>query len=208
MRHARTEPALPPESFDLLTPRHLADDHAGKLEYEWQFEIMNSLPRERAIALVHYLQHVEQERALASAAAKRLQQANRELERRLRSGPGAALWCCSRVLCLVVLVFPLLALLAAPYLGALGLEAPSARGIAAALPEGWAEGAEALEAALRSRGLSPWAGASCAAPLGVSADELRKLQVEHEAMSAQLSGMQADIDDAVHKGQDMVCWKV
>merc|ERR1712039_5941 len=38
--------------------------------------------------------------------------------------------------------------------------------------------------------------------------ENKMLKSEHEVMSAQLSRLHMDIDDAVHRGQDMVCWKV
>jgi len=53
------------------------------LQYEWQFEVLNNLPREKGVALVNHLRHLEQERAKASRMATRLSGENATLRRRL-----------------------------------------------------------------------------------------------------------------------------
>jgi len=59
------------------------EDEADVLQYEWQFEVLNNLPREKGVALVNHLRHLEQERAKASRMATRLSGENAALGRRL-----------------------------------------------------------------------------------------------------------------------------
>lgn len=210
MHFSNTEPPLqrfegsPVPSGDCGRSESPTDDLTGKLEFEWQFEILNSLPRERAIALVHYLQNVEQDRSIANGMVKKLQQSNRDLERQVRRLGGGSC-CCSWFCCLGALVVPMLLLLAAPYLAAMGFgfDAPSAAGAAAGLlPEAWAE-------ALVSSGLGPWTGnSSCSAVAECPGEEFDRIKSEHMVMKVQLDRLHMDIDDAVHRGQEMVCWKV
>lgn len=61
-----------------------ATEDESELQYEWQFEILNSLPREKAIALVNHLKAAEKERAQAARLALELSKTNNELHKRLR----------------------------------------------------------------------------------------------------------------------------
>jgi hypothetical protein len=62
------------------------EDEADVLQYEWQFDLLNNLPREKGVALVNHLRHLEQERAKASRMATRLSGENAALGRRLSDG--------------------------------------------------------------------------------------------------------------------------
>jgi len=221
------------------------EDPSSKLEFEWQFEILNSLPRDRAIALVDYLRSTEQQRSQACALLKQVQQTNGELERRLRGLPGGhysgGSSCFRRVrcCCLVICLLPALVLVAATSAAAaMGILPPSVEG----LPGTWSQVYEEMGDVLSSRGLSKLVPAiggfdsassdNCARKPIIETtvremtlretttreytreefDKLKSenqaLKTEHEAMSAQLTRLHMDIDDAVHRGQDMVCWKV
>jgi len=82
-----------PELMQVLSPttaspreditEDAAVDEGDGLQYEWQFDILSSLPREKAIALVEHLRSSERERAKAIATALRLQRSNSSLERQL-----------------------------------------------------------------------------------------------------------------------------
>lgn len=63
------------------------DDHTEEevdlLQYEWQFEILNSLPHARAVALVAHLRSVELEKVKTGKSTLQLQKSNADLRRRL-----------------------------------------------------------------------------------------------------------------------------
>lgn len=61
----------------------LGEDESDKLQYEWQFEILNHMPREKAIHLVDHLRRTERERAQANLLAEQLQRSNKELQKQL-----------------------------------------------------------------------------------------------------------------------------
>jgi len=65
-----------------------AEDEGDKLQYEWQFDILSSFPRDKAIALVEHLRRSERERAKATATALRLQRTNNTLEQQLEAAIG------------------------------------------------------------------------------------------------------------------------
>merc|ERR1719210_1542241 len=69
----------PPEPLDGDSPE---DD--GQL-YEWQFDLLNNLPREKAIALVDKFRHSERERANSAAALRRVSRQNSELQQKLEA---------------------------------------------------------------------------------------------------------------------------
>lgn len=209
-------------------------DTADKLEFEWQFEIMNNLPRERAIALVHYLRDVEHQRNEAILGAKQLQQKNRDLQRRLRETgvnpggvhpggvhPGGAKTltgrCCSPPFLFAMFVFPVLLALGAPYLAAIGVGTPN---IVDSVPDTWSDVYDGVRGTVLS-----WAGCpinnrettvremtlretTTKEPVDKFRQECDRLKEEHGLMHVQLQRLHADIDDAVHRGQDTVCWKV
>lgn len=79
-----------------------SSEEADKLCYEWQFEILNSLPREKALDLVNHLRRSERDKAQATALALRLHRTNSELEEKLRKTQGAGLQqgVCTRRCCL------------------------------------------------------------------------------------------------------------
>jgi len=60
-----------------------AEEEADLLQYEWQFEILNSLPHARAVALVDHMRGVELERTKAANSTLQLQKTNTDLCRRL-----------------------------------------------------------------------------------------------------------------------------
>jgi len=240
------------------------------LQYEWQFEILNSLPRERAVALVDHLRRTERERIKASSMAQRLQRTNGELERALQvttdklretdpagleavlaagalsssSKPRRAGCFCRIIHGLTVLAVVLVAGLGlAVATGVLPMDAlhQARRGWTRLMSDDWAPPVAApnREAAPSTTSPGPPAllGDARQAPLIESGVEtagdgkvrettvremtLRetttreydpanyaRLVREHEQMEAQLQRLWMDIDDAVHKGQEMVCWKV
>lgn len=99
------------ENVDIATPTvtdQTSESGFDALQYEWQFEIMNNLPRDRAIALVAYLRSAEKERSQAAELARKLQQSNGELEKRLLNQEkcsSAKTRRCCWPLCRVTLLF-------------------------------------------------------------------------------------------------------
>lgn len=274
-----------------------------KMEFEWQFEIMNSLPRDRAIALVNYLRRNEQERAKACSFSKQLQRTNSELERRLRTMLGGAKdrapgrrrccctpcwWCCrllGRGVCrllscaLAAVALPALALAAVALATWAGIALPAPGelvGVAVTVyndavaggswpqvnaptniatwpeiyngagqvgyrgwevlqdPRTWARiyygagklgqrGFELLEqgaTGVCARGGWLQSGGTMrettvremtlreTTTREYNPEEVERLKSEHEVMAGQLEKLHFDIDDAIHRGQEMVCWRV
>jgi len=203
-----------------------SSEEAEKLCYEWQFEILNSLPREKGLELVDHLRRTEREKAQAKALALRLHRANVELEQKLREAAAPEgqspssrscrcylLWGCALF---VVSVFVLgLGLVA----GAL-LPKEAFGDLAAATPKFPSEACQSnLESVLLQGGADP-AGEKLTdgsrmqeSTLGeTSAKEcnatVEALQDENQQMRGQLQSLWKDIKQAVDRGQDMVCWKV
>eukprot|EP00933_Yihiella_yeosuensis_P042983 TRINITY_DN37667_c0_g1_i1.p1 TRINITY_DN37667_c0_g1~~TRINITY_DN37667_c0_g1_i1.p1 ORF type:complete len:354 (+),score=45.79 TRINITY_DN37667_c0_g1_i1:36-1064(+) len=248
-------------------------------EYDWQTEILNSLPSEKARALVDHIRKAEQERAESARLALELSTTNNELYKRLRGkvtqGQQDANRCCgTRTL---LSVFSLLAVVLAVFLsgsvpsevarqqllhgidlvrGVLdGEKHPnlndSTRGSqpndaskirkmqsTVSLGPGPAEesmdqlqafnsGGDRSQSSSREVGRSSRTGSKVELKDGkvrettvremtmretttreYDAKVLSQLQSENLQMKLQLERLWLDIDDAVHKGQDMVCWKV
>jgi len=58
----------------------LSTDELDGLHYDWQFELLNGLPRDKALALVKLIKNSEHEKVQATALAAKLQREVRELE--------------------------------------------------------------------------------------------------------------------------------
>lgn len=74
--------ALPPREADGLLPDGCAQEE-DEDEYSWRFDLLNALPREKALAFADALRRSEQQRVEASERAAELQQELRGLELRL-----------------------------------------------------------------------------------------------------------------------------
>mmetsp|Transcript_25792 Transcript_25792/g.54758 ORF Transcript_25792/g.54758 Transcript_25792/m.54758 type:complete len:386 (-) Transcript_25792:57-1214(-) len=191
------------------------EDFEGCLD-EWLLELVNHLPRERVIALEQYIRSLEKEKMTATASLKKARQSNLELQQERRHGR-----CSLGMWLLALLAVPLLFLLASPYLNALELPSPTLASLAA-------RSEEALNGAL-SGGVVGLCEALTSSPLGdlrnappsiaslvadseygscPQMEEVTRLKSEHGMMKQQLDRLHMDIDDAISKGQDMVCWKV
>lgn len=220
-----------------------ATEDESELQYEWQFEILNSLPREKAIALVNHLKAAEKERAQAARLALELSKTNNELHRRLR---GQVLTSQGRSRCiprwfvapLSLLVLPLAAMClpAKPFLDAKQL---ILRGLDYVRDKLADEGetrspvSTAASTAASTEISDSFRGSSRSGESRVDFKDgkvrettvremmlretttreydpkvMEQLQSENLQMKLQLERLWLDIDDAVHKGQDTVCWKV
>eukprot|EP00931_Biecheleriopsis_adriatica_P046290 TRINITY_DN2656_c0_g1_i1.p1 TRINITY_DN2656_c0_g1~~TRINITY_DN2656_c0_g1_i1.p1 ORF type:complete len:354 (+),score=88.02 TRINITY_DN2656_c0_g1_i1:36-1064(+) len=220
------------------------------VQYEWQFEILNNLPRDTAIALVDHLKATERERAKASKYAVELSRSNKELYRQLRrkdSKTSASRgWpCCFFALAGAV---ALIAVTLACYPQILRQHVLQGLDVARALlssseGEPQAQGVvltpSSSEAgqlqSLSSRGFQQGDRESSMSTSSSVVDTkdgkikettvremmlretttreydpkvVQQLQTENLQMKLQLERLWLDIDDAVHKGQDTVCWKL
>lgn len=203
----------------------IQDDDQDRFEYEWQFEILNSLPRERALGLVAYLQRTEQERAKACSVANQLHLANCELQQQLQDIRHVRhtqdKFCCRRIrqCCRRGCAFAaLLALVVA-------VAALASENVWSSIYENTGNVSEGLRLLPSHAGVNVQ---SLVCPQGpglrqttvkemtiretttreYSKEEFENLVSEHEVLSEQFARLNSDISSAVHNGQDMVCWKV
>lgn len=249
----------PPIRLDKVTRRIAPipnEDDREKTEFEWQFEIMNGLPRERAIALVEYIRRSEKERHEACSQASQLRRSNAELEQRLQeltkvktprtpparqlseSGVATRLRRVRRCCCwclwkgFFVLLVLSVGVLALAFAAAHNFELPPLPAeVQQFAGERWPavyEGAGELGQMVQSRlgiDLRDVRDRVCAKGTvrettvremtvretlhrEYSPEEYERMQSEHAVMKSQFSSLQNDIDDALHRGQDMVCWRV
>jgi len=252
-------------NVDIGTPLVLEsqDSEASGVQYEWQFEILNNLPRDTAMALVDHLQKTETEYSKATKYAVELSRTNKELHRRLQSDPNGSKasrslvssrsrggWCGRlSVVCLVALAAVLVGLSVQPG----GLQKQALQGLdflrrlisseddlaqvgsqvaqvgsqvaKAAQPE--SEGSDLLKESRKVQSGSK--ESSAVVELGdgrvrettvremlmretttrdYDPNKVQQLQTENLQMKLQLERLWLDIDDAVHRGQDTVCWKL
>jgi len=253
-----------PMDVDELTAA--AEDEADEAQYEWQFDILSSFPRDKAIALVEHLRHSERERAKASAAALRLQRTNSTLEKQLdvalallrEKGPASPRlaklltsdsgdqevlptrarggrdwwsqrWCCC---CFVVLLGLVVRLLpAAPVSEA----SPPSSGRVPILSANASSALPTLDGVtgqlnFQQQTMPHVAGPHCRCTSDndslirettvremtlretttreFDAEAVARMSQEHEAMRGQLERLWLDIDVAMQRNQDMVCWKL
>lgn len=245
-------------TYNVGTPR-VMDGKADEADvnYEWQFEILNNLPRDTAMALVEHLKKTESERAKASKYAAELSRSNKELHRRLQvAAPTASSslvrrypWVCLSVLGLVLLltvaglrkhVVQGLDSLRAVLSDADSPHSPSAPASTALVSQDLAQavtvGKTEKDAEQASLGKSKLTSDGKHLKQSESVAEMKngkvvettvremmmretttkkfdpkmvqQLQTENLQMKLQLERLQLDIDDAIKKGQDMVCWKL
>lgn len=246
-------------TYDVGTPR-VMDGKADEADvnYEWQFEILNNLPRDTAMALVEHLKRTENERAKASKYAAELSRSNKELHRRLQGASHTASsspvrrcpWMYLAALGLVLLlsivavaglrkhVVQGLDSLRAVLSDADSPQSPSAPASTALVSQGSAvtvgknhkdqEQANLVKSKLTSDGKHLKQSQSVAEMKDGKVVEttvretmmretttkefdpkmVQQLQTENLQMKLQLERLQLDIDDAIKKGQDMVCWKL
>lgn len=221
-----------PRVRDQVEQKASVEEDREKLEYEWQFEILNSLPQKTAIALVDYLRRTEQERSKACEQVSHLQRSNTELERRLqastkelerRSNQSCARRlrrCCG--FCFLLALLPVLVFAAAVLAAKNGVELPiEVPPVENILPMVYESAGD-----LSQRGFSAFQDSAgidlreFICPQGIRQTTVREMTIRETttreyskeemdkllADSAQLERLQYDIDDAVHRGQDMVCW--
>mmetsp|Transcript_142276 Transcript_142276/g.258562 ORF Transcript_142276/g.258562 Transcript_142276/m.258562 type:complete len:530 (-) Transcript_142276:74-1663(-) len=305
---------------NVMSPSDLDPDEAESLQYEWQFEILNNMPREKAIALVDHLKNSERDRAQATAATAQLRREVKELEQQLQAkGMQKGIQCAGfrecalsrpgrRCRCICGLLMLLLRLLALALLaaaagavalqsagvapgshfmdhirrgGVLGIDRPELRALAVnaaaaadnalanLLPRGsftssggckvdattteaprcedWSSRVQLLgfqleesrrklevcEAKLQAEKVAIATSAPTSIPGGqreqgvvrktavremnvsqnttgeeFDPETLKRITEEHKVMKAQFDMLQNDIDDALHKGRNTVCWPI
>lgn len=200
-----------------------SNEEAEKLCYEWQFEIMSSLPREKALALVDHLRRTEREKAQATALALRLHRANSALEQRLHMAASCSDqavqpcgWrCMLRWACGLLLAALLVAGLALVATALMPTRDAAPGSVGAVTPIGCGGGLDACLAGsnggLGEESTSKVAFTAVSVTTAKDACDtaaIEALQTENELMRAQLQGLWKDVRMAVEKGQDTVCWKV
>eukprot|EP00930_Biecheleria_cincta_P018055 TRINITY_DN14188_c0_g1_i2.p1 TRINITY_DN14188_c0_g1~~TRINITY_DN14188_c0_g1_i2.p1 ORF type:complete len:467 (+),score=75.74 TRINITY_DN14188_c0_g1_i2:74-1402(+) len=96
------------ESTDGLPDQHEAGDDAdlqSDLHYDWQFDLMNSMPREKALELARVLKRSEQEKVRES---EKLRQEVHGLKREMQERSSSSLTKCWWMSCAMALVSALL----------------------------------------------------------------------------------------------------
>mmetsp|Transcript_6457 Transcript_6457/g.11219 ORF Transcript_6457/g.11219 Transcript_6457/m.11219 type:complete len:251 (-) Transcript_6457:108-860(-) len=157
------------------------DADAEKM-YEWKFEILNTFPREKGIALVDYLKlsHKRRLEAMQQATELSAQVAN------LQDGLNQCRrWRWGKLLGWMLLIsFTALLGVVLGHTYQLGpwLEARTGTVLLATPPQ----------------------AQSCLA----NNEDIEKMRDEHEVMSYQIQRMQLDIEDAKKNGRPLVCWPV
>ncbi|CAE8695683.1 unnamed protein product, partial [Polarella glacialis] len=222
------------------------------LQYEWQFEILNNLPRDTALALVDHIRASENERATAARLAEELRRTNSELQTRLREKerlqrnqggrralPQGVIFC-SLLLLLLALGLALgghlerrqvLAKLDA--LRDFILSAEDEGDSTSIYDSGSGGNSRALSALevearnddVRGRDLHQELVLKDGKVVRETtvremmlretttrefdkAEQIKVIKAENLQMKLQLERLWIDIDSAVHKGEDQVCWKV
>lgn len=79
-----------PLKEDELERRLSSEEVENEVQYEWQFEIMNRLPHDKAVALVNLLKDTHREKAEATAAAEQLQKEVSLLQEQQRPSEDAS----------------------------------------------------------------------------------------------------------------------
>mmetsp|Transcript_9870 Transcript_9870/g.22451 ORF Transcript_9870/g.22451 Transcript_9870/m.22451 type:complete len:249 (-) Transcript_9870:155-901(-) len=148
--------------------------------YEWQFEILNTFPREKGIALVDYLKVSHRSRLEAINKASELGLHVENLQEGLNQCRRWRWWRLLGWPVLISLALSLGVLLGHMYqLGPL-LEAYTGRVLVDSPPQ------------------------TCP---GIP-DDIETMREEHELMTYQIQRMQLDIEDAKKNGRPLVCWPV
>lgn len=220
------------------SPVALETAEMEKLQYEWQFEILNHFPRDRAIDLVGYLQSVELKRSQEAGRAAHLTTKVRKLKDQLRkreSEPSKSDWgdskrCLAyfeRCLHLTILIkviavaclfsFPQSTLLTTPrplnasapfHLGEVIGTMPSEDSESCLLSD---QSLEEVKLKLQMCETEMQANAIDEKDLNLhelSRDRVRHIMSEYDVMKSQFRLLQNDIDTAVDNGRSHVCWPV
>lgn len=222
-------PAMP---RSLEEPGH---EHDASINFEWQFDILNHLPRDTALALMDFLKSQQRELSKTSRYANELKRqrtrSNKELHKRLqekdqRKHPLCRCWV--GVSILLALSLCLLALFAtrrellAPVSQRLpdGLsEAPLVRpgaeaGVVASPPEAdrWSRQTQVFQQGDGSGKIKETTVREMTLRETTTREYdpklIQQLQTENLQMKLQLERLWLDIDDAEKKGQDHVCWSL
>jgi len=215
-------------------PRSLEEpghEHDASINFEWQFDILNHLPRDTALALMDFLKSQQRELSKTSRYANELTRSNKELHKRLqekdqRKHPLCRCWV--GVSILLALSVCLLALFATRR----ELLAP----VSHRLPDGLSEASLVRHGAEAGAAASPpeadrWSRQTQVFQQGDGSGKIKEttvremtlretttreydpkliqqLQTENLQMKLQLERLWLDIDDAEKKGQDHVCWSL
>ncbi|CAE8680519.1 unnamed protein product [Polarella glacialis] len=221
---------------------------------EWQFEILNNLPRDTALALVDHIKASDRQRQEAARLATELSQTNSELQKRLRdkgrdTGGRRYFGLTGFFFCCCVLLVSLGLGMALGGIQAVTMRRHAVKGLdlVRSLISSGVDVHRITEA--DAGGLSVSAGSFGSDFGGQSSDkefrgrqehqdlvlidgkvvrettvrevmmrqtttreydpsEIETMQAENLQMKLQLERLWLDIDDAVHRGQETVCWKV
>jgi len=183
-------------SLDACESPGRSEDHAARAAEtfcsEWQFDIMNSLPRNKALELVEHLRLMVREKEQAGAEARRLRLAYAELEQRLAGSErrGAKDWRTSACFWLCSLCVLGLALFAGLLVSMGVLLLPAAVDCAPCSPAPPPrDNLSELETV----------------PTDSDAEAMRR---ENEELREVLEKLQLDVSQAERNNQSVVCWNL
>jgi hypothetical protein len=198
---------------------------SSSIAIDWKQELVDCLPRERAIEIIDHMSRCERDRMKAAESVQRLTVEVDSLHKaeaaalRHRNASVQGARCCScRTLMLTVFLASVVALLAGSTGGADGAAATAAALLDAAI-NGPGRLCMTPLMPLFGRGhrvagirhlVAPQASAipspqeEVAKPTGTACDDghIARLETENEEMREQLARLQNDIDDAIHNGRD------
>jgi len=213
-------------------------EHEASINFELQFDILNHLPRDTAMALMDFLTSQQKELSKTSRYANELSRSNKELRKRLKDKVPLGRSCCWMFAALAAVLFGFVALLgtgsvrlAQPELtqvqqklvcvfaGCGQAEKPTAQTILhgpdSLEEEGrrWTRQSQVVQGTTEFNGKIKETTVREMTLRETTTREydpklIQQLQTENLQMKLQLERLWLDIDDAEKKGQDHVCWSL